>query len=171
MQDTTPLRWRPAPGIRFKVLGLHWRGAAVLAAEVPDDDGRIKGMRPLGGSVNFGETAQAAVIREFREELGIDIRTVGAADYVENLFVHHGAPGHEVIAVFEVVFPEGAYESVDRIAFHEDSGTLCHASWVDPDTLDLPGRPALYPDGLRGIIDRRRQAGGPLKGRPPVTGS
>ncbi|MCB5197921.1 NUDIX domain-containing protein [Loktanella sp. TSTF-M6] len=124
----------------------------MLAAAVPDDDARIKGMRPLGGSVNFGETAQTAVIREFREELGIDVQTIGAADDVENLFVHHGAPGHEIIAVFEVVFPNGAFDGVDRIAFHEDNGTLCHASWVDPDTLELPGGPALYPDGLRGII-------------------
>ncbi|SEQ19670.1 NUDIX domain-containing protein [Loktanella sp. DSM 29012] len=140
MQDTAIHRWRPAAGIRFKALGLHWRGAAMLAAAVPDDDGRIKGMRPLGGSVNFGETAQAAVIREFREELGIDVQTTGAAD------------------------------DVNRIAFHEGNGTLCHASWVDPHTLDLPGGPALYPDGLRGIIKRKQQAGGPMSGRPPVTG-
>ena len=65
--------WRPAQNIRFKVLGLHWRGESVLAAEVPDDTGHVKGVRPLGGSVEFGETAEAALIREFQEELGLKI--------------------------------------------------------------------------------------------------
>ncbi|MBL3576464.1 NUDIX domain-containing protein, partial [Rhodovulum sulfidophilum] len=66
--------WRPASGIRFKALGLHWRGNRLLASEVYEDSGRLKGVRPLGGTVEFGETAQTAVIREFQEELGITVK-------------------------------------------------------------------------------------------------
>jgi hypothetical protein len=69
--------WRPAPRIRVKALGLHWRGDRLLAAEVLDDAGHVKGVRPLGGTVEFGETAEMAVIREFQEELGIVVKTNG----------------------------------------------------------------------------------------------
>lgn len=65
--------WRPPSHIRVKALGLHWRAGKLLAAEVRTDSGRIKGVRPLGGSVEFGETAKEAVIREFKEELGVDV--------------------------------------------------------------------------------------------------
>lgn len=70
----------------MKALGLHWRGDRLLAAEVLDDAGRIKGVHPLGGTVEFGETAEAAVIREFREELGIKVKTHGARFHEEYLY-------------------------------------------------------------------------------------
>ena len=40
---------------------------------VRDDQGNIKGYRPPGGGVEFGETAAEAVQREFTEELGFAI--------------------------------------------------------------------------------------------------
>ena len=73
-------RWRPQDRIRVKALGLHWRDGRLLAAEVTGDSGAIKGYRPLGGSVEFGETARSAVIREFREELGIGISVISATE-------------------------------------------------------------------------------------------
>lgn len=140
--------WRPQPKICFKALGLHWRDGRLLAAEVLDDAGRVKGVRPLGGSVEFGETAQAAVIREFQEELGIDVQVLGPPIFLENIYTHEGQTGHDVMAVYEVAFPPGAFATDTRIAFH-DGEILCHAEWVDIDTLDIPGRPDLYPTGLK----------------------
>ena len=94
--------WRPAPQIRLKALGLHWRGNRLLAAEVLDDAGRVKGVRPLGGSVEFGETTEAAVIREFQEELGITVETIGPPLLLENIFTHEGSVGHEILAIYDV---------------------------------------------------------------------
>lgn len=147
--------WRPHPGIRVKALGLHWRGPRLLVAAVPDDSGRIKGMRPLGGSVEFGESTRDTVIREFREELGIPVEPLGAPIFLETLYTHEGSPGHEILAIYDVGFPPGAFDGVERILFHEDSGTRCEATWVDPATLDLPGRPRLFPDGLKEALARR----------------
>lgn len=141
--------WRPAPRTRFKALGLHWRGDRLLAAEVPDDAGRVKGVRPLGGSVEFGETAEEAVIREFREELGIAVRVLGPPVFMENIYTHEGSPGHEILALFEVAFPAGALADGGRIAFAEDDGTRCCAEWFALEALDLPGLPQLYPAGLK----------------------
>ncbi len=141
--------WRPVPGIRFKALGLHWREGCLLAAEVLDDAGRVKGVRPLGGSVMFGETAEAAVIREFREELGITVEVVGSPVFMENVYTHEGSFGHEVLAIFDVKFADTAFANETRIEFHEDDGTKCFAEWFALGTLDLPHRPRLFPDGLK----------------------
>ncbi len=151
--------WRPQQRIRVKALGLVWRGGKLLAAEVYDDAGRIKGVRPLGGGVEFGETAERAVIREFKEELGIDVTLTGDPFFFENIYVHEGAPGHEVLILFDVVLPDGALSGETRIVFREDHGEPGVAGWFDPDDLDGPGRPELYPAGLKAYLRARRMTG------------
>jgi len=148
--------WRPASRIRFKALGLHWRGGCLLAAEVQDDAGRVKGVRPLGGTVEFGETADAAVIREFQEELGITIKIVGGPAFLENIYSHEGSPGHEILAIFDVTFSQDTFVSQTRIAFREDNGVTCFAQWFSLDALDGPGQPRLYPAGLKAHLLNRR---------------
>lgn len=145
-------KWRPPSHIRVKALGLHWREGRLLAAEVYDDAGRLKGVRPLGGGVEFGEGAQAALIREFKEELGIEVATRGAPVFFENIYVHEGSPGHELLVLFEVVFPPGAFDGLDRIAFREDNGAACVARWFDLHDLDIEGGPELYPKGLKALL-------------------
>jgi len=144
--------WRPHPYIRVVAIGLHWRDGRLLAAEVLDDAGRIKGVRPLGGEIEFGESWQAALVREFREELGIDIRITGEPRVMENIFVHEGATGHEVMFVAEVAFPDGAFSGKEQIDFREDNGDEITARWFDLDELDVEGRPSLYPTGLKDML-------------------
>ncbi len=146
--------WRPAPKIRFKALGLHWRGDRLLAAEVLDDAGRVKGVRPLGGTVEFGETAEAALIREFQEELGILVKPIGPPVFMENIYTHEGSPGHEIVAVFTVDFPADAFLGETRIAVQEEDGGTCFAAWFALDELDLPGAPRLFPEGLKAHLLR-----------------
>jgi hypothetical protein len=56
-------KWRPRASIRVVEIGLHWRAGRLLAAEVRDDAGQLKGVRPLGGGVNFGESWRTAIIQ------------------------------------------------------------------------------------------------------------
>lgn len=144
--------WRPPPRIRVKALGLHWRDGRLLAAEVYDDAGRMKGVRPLGGGIEFGETSKAAVIREFKEELGIDVAIVGEPVFFENIYTHEGSTGHEVLILFDVTFPAGAFDGQDRIPFHEDNGVVGVAGWFDLDELDRQEGPELYPAGLKAYL-------------------
>lgn len=140
----------------MKALGLHWRGDRLLAAEVLDDAGRVKGVRPLGGSVEFGETAEEAVIREFREELGITVDILAPPVFMENIFTHDGSLGHEILAIFTLALPARAFDGQERIAFKEDDGTSCFAEWYPISSLDLPGRPQLYPAGLKAHLLKAR---------------
>lgn len=142
-------KWRPERRIRVKAIGLHWRDGNLLAAEVLNDQGQVKGVRPLGGGVEFGECWQAALVREFKEELGVDVEVIGGPHIMENIYLHEGAAGHEIVFIGEVMFPAEVFAGRDSITFLEDSGVACTARWYDVAKLDLAGGPALYPSGLK----------------------
>lgn len=146
--------WRPQPSIQVKALGLVWRRGQLLASEICEDDGRIKGVRPLGGRLEFGETWHAALIREFREELDVTVKVVGAPFILENIYEHHGALGHEIVFLADVLFPEGAYQDAESITYQEDTGETCRARWFDVDMLEGSGL-ALYPSGLKAKLKER----------------
>jgi 8-oxo-dGTP pyrophosphatase MutT (NUDIX family) len=147
-----PSNWRPPHHVRVKAIGLHWRDRRLLATEVRDAAGRLKGVCPLGGGVAFGERWADALVREFREELGVEIEIAGPPVVLENLYVHNGAPGHEIVFVAEVAFPPDAFPGQDHIRFAEADGTPCIARWYDPADLDRDGGLKLFPDGLKALL-------------------
>lgn len=152
--------WRPRPAIRVVALGLHRRGGGLLAVDVLDDSGRLKGVRPPGGGVRFGERWDDALRREFREELEIEITVSGPPLCIENIYEHHGAVGHEIVLAAEIAFPEGAFAGRDSLTLVEDDGGRHAARWHDLATLDGPG-PALFPAGLRALLTAETRDGRP----------
>lgn len=145
-------QWRPPQHVKVKAIGLHWRDGKLLAAEVYDDHGQLKGVRPLGGGVEFGEPWQTALRREFKEELDVEIEVLGAPHVMENIYTHHGAVGHEVLCIGKVRFSKEAFAGQNVIEFFEDSGAPCTAKWFDLSELDLPQGPALFPSGLKQLL-------------------
>ena len=145
--------WRPPQQIRVKVIGLAWRGDALLAVEVLDDRGRIKGLRPPGGSVAFGETREQALDREFREELGCGVTMTGPWTVFENIYRHEGALGHEIVFAADIRLHDVALYDRDVLRFSEDDGTACNARWLRP--AALPDGAALFPDGLAAALAHR----------------
>jgi ADP-ribose pyrophosphatase YjhB (NUDIX family) len=102
-------------------------------------------VRPLGGSIEFGECAVDAVQREIREELGTELESPELLGVLENRFELDGDLGHEVLFVF--------------------SGTLSHESLYERNEipiLDVPGlnaqwwtpgqSPRLVPDDLTSLL-------------------
>ncbi|NVO27708.1 NUDIX domain-containing protein [Donghicola sp. C2-DW-16] len=140
---------RPQQTIRVKALGLHWRGDRLLVAEVPDDTGAPKGVRPLGGTVEFGESWHDALIREFAEEMGVQARVTGAPQVFENIYTHHGMTGHEVVFAAEVAFDDSGF--ADRFTFAEDNGAVANALWIAPQELRQRGI-ALFPTALGNFL-------------------
>jgi ADP-ribose pyrophosphatase YjhB (NUDIX family) len=61
--------WRPPSIVRPIAIGIVRRGDELLLMVVRSDDGAIKGYRPLGGSIEFGERAAEALKREFSASL------------------------------------------------------------------------------------------------------
>lgn len=140
------MRWRPQPGITIKALGLLRKDNRILAAELIDCHGRVTGVRPLGGTVQFGECASTAVVREFAEDLGVVVTPLGQPLVMENIFEHEGMPGHEIVFIFELYC---AVELPDLIKVCEEDGSCHTALWFDPIALDHPGGLRLFPRGLR----------------------
>src|SRR5262245_41661139 len=108
------MQWRPPERIRAIAIALVYRKAELLVMAVKDDSGAVKGWRPLGGAIEFGESAEEAVTREFLEEIGSPIRCVRQLCVLENLYSHEGARGHEIVFVFEA-------ELVDREGYSSNS--------------------------------------------------
>lgn len=73
----------------------------LLLHEFYDPVAKVHIARSLGGGIDFGETSQAAVIREIKEELGADITDVKLLGILESIFVYEGEPGHEIVFVYD----------------------------------------------------------------------
>jgi ADP-ribose pyrophosphatase YjhB (NUDIX family) len=139
--------WRPPQFIKVKAIGLPIRDGRFLAAEVFMDDGSVKGIRPLGGSIDFGETREEALAREFSEELGTHIKIIGPWTTFENIYRHEGSLGHEIVFAAEIALDDVALYDREEIVFSEDDGTLCHAKWFNLATAATSGF-EVFPTGL-----------------------
>ena len=149
--------WRLQQHIQVKALGLVWRDGLLLASEIYLDDGTVKGVRPLGGRLEFGETWRDALVREFDEELGLAVEVIGKPLVLENIFTHQGVIGHEITFVSDVAFPANAYIEEGPIEYFEDNGEKCLARWYDVTQLDC-GDLELYPNGLKARLQERTKS-------------
>ncbi len=58
-----------------------------------------------GGHIEFGETGRQALVREVKEELGLDAQTGKFLGVVENAFTQHGKPHAEINLVYALEIP------------------------------------------------------------------
>lgn len=65
--------------------------------------------RFLGGGIDFGETSEAALIREFEEEIGAKLIDVEYLTCLDNVFELEGKPKHELIQLFRARFAQDAF--------------------------------------------------------------
>lgn len=134
--------------IEVKALGIPRRDEEILVS-ILDLGERFA--RPVGGSVHFGELASEAVVREFREELSVDVSVEGFIGTIENRFELGGAH-HEVDLVFAVTFDDDRHYERNTMAGHErETDVRYRTVWRTlPDLIaaDVP----LYPEGLETLL-------------------
>jgi len=139
--------WRPSNSISVKAMALIWQDDALLLSEIHDDSGRVTGMRPLGGTVEFGEPWRDALQREFLEELGTRITLLDNYFVMENLYEHHGVTGHEFVFLCHAHFTDSSYYRMDTVIYEINDETMGTAKWVTLDELAAKGL-ELYPGRL-----------------------
>ncbi|MCO8275809.1 NUDIX domain-containing protein [Actinoplanes sp. TRM 88003] len=133
--------------IRPIALAVPRRGDDILVFEA--HDGSF--FRPLGGGIEFGETAEAALRREMREELAVDVEDVRCLGVLENLFHACGRDGHEIVFVFDCRLSDPAVYDRDVVGeVLDDPGTRVLWHPLDSFTADAP----LYPAGLADLLTR-----------------
>jgi 8-oxo-dGTP pyrophosphatase MutT (NUDIX family) len=141
--------WRPRQAVRPVAIGLLRDGDRLLVAEVPNDDGSVKGWRPLGGGIEFGETAEAALRREFREELGAEIEVTGPPMIFENLYDHAGHVGHEIIFAFPIRLLDEAVGAERRFQIR-DNDAVVWVEWIE--TRRFQAGDVLLPAALGALL-------------------
>jgi len=147
----TPRPWRPVDQLRSIAVGIFERDSQILCGPVHADDGTIKGWRPLGGAIHFGERAAEALAREIHEETGQAITDIRPLGVLENLFNHEGAQGHEIVFVLAAQFSNDTLYDADQLAFREGDGPEMTAKWVSL-AKARAGRMRLFPDGLTDLL-------------------
>ncbi len=119
-------------------------GTEVLAGIGRDD---VKGEdfgRIIGGKVEFGETAEFALRREFQEELNTKLEDLSFIKMFENIFTYNGQQGHEVVFVYKGNLTDKTLYQKDLIKV-EDGGQKFDVKWVALDDV-YSGKLKLYPE-------------------------
>ena len=156
------VKWRPANTITVKALALIWQDDALLLSEVYDDAGRVKGMRPLGGTIEFGEPWRDALQREFLEELGAWITLLDNHFVMENIYEHHGVVGHEIVFLCHAHFADSSFYRKDSISYEEHDETPGRAVWMTLEEMSAK-QLDLYPTGLQEKLEKLSSARTPTR--------
>lgn len=126
-------------------------GIETIARGVCVKDGRLLLCRAKGGGstylpgghIEFGETGRAALVREVKEELGVDSSTGSFLGVLENSFIQNGRPHAEVNLVYELKLADGV--DADGLKSCED---WIEFVWQDMDDLESAN---LLPEGFRAL--------------------
>jgi 8-oxo-dGTP pyrophosphatase MutT (NUDIX family) len=107
--------------------------------------------RPVGGGIDFGENSAETVIREVKEELGLQIMNPWYLGTLENIFTSHGRAGHELVQIYCADLPDESWYAQDSITTMESPLKAHHMEWR-PLEFFIKGEAPLYPTGLLELL-------------------
>ena len=111
--------------IRPVVLGIVKKDNKILVNRGSDKVTGEEFYRCIGGGIEFLETSEYALKREFQEELNIDIEVKEFLGISENIFTYHGEKAHELILFYNVSIKNEDYKEEYVV-----DGNV-NARWID----------------------------------------
>ena len=138
---------------RVVALGVIRQDDRIFVGEVYDQECDEVYYRPIGGQVEFGEKGNETVIREMREELGVDVHGVRYLGTIENIFRVEADTGHEIALIYEASFNDEDNYSVLSLPRIDRDDTSRLATWQFLSTFENEDVP-LYPNGLLELLCR-----------------
>ena len=139
---------------KAKTLGILLRDNKILLEELEGkhSKGTGKYYRPIGGTIELGEKSSETIIREFNEEIAVDIIIKSYIGYLENIFNIDGEIGHEIIQIYLVEF-------IDQNLYHKESFKVIegrkttYTKWVSIEEI-MNGKKTLFPNGLTELLEK-----------------
>ena len=155
MMSAAPLAHRDTVfSIYERILGGSRGMVETIARGVCIHDGKVllckaKGGKSTylpGGHIEFGETGAEALVREIKEELGVDSSCGKFLGVVENSFLQHGRPHAEINLVYRLDIPSLQTPNSSLLASQED--------WIEFEWRDITdlGNANLLPTEMIGIV-------------------
>ncbi|CEJ45148.1 NUDIX hydrolase [Umezakia ovalisporum] len=117
--------------IRVLALGLIRDGHRIFVSQGYDPLKQETYYRALGGGVDFGETSQGALQREFQEEIQAELTNIHYVGCIESIFTFNGRQGHEIIQVYQCDFTDTKFYQLESLIFSEPENCQHQALWVD----------------------------------------
>lgn len=130
--------------IRPIVLGVAINNGRLLVSQGYDSKKNNYFYRCIGGGIEFQETSEQALRREFMEELKIEIDIKEFLGICENIFTYEGKAGHELVFFYKIEIPEKYYQ--ERY-FQDEDGDPGEAIWVDIQEFKNRSK-ILYPEEI-----------------------
>lgn len=126
----------------------------ILVSEGFDEVDQSYFYRPLGGGIEYGENAEAAIAREIKEELNAEVENIRLLRVVENIFTYRGRLGHEIVFVFDGKFVDKELYRMGEIdGFEHEANVSFTAKWLSPnEILQKGGR--LVPESLESLLSK-----------------
>ncbi len=109
--------------------------------------------RPLGGGIEFAETGEQALKREFMEEMNAEIKAIAFLKVFENIFTCEGVQGHEIVLLYQAQLQDPMLYSQEEIRCNEADAPFL-AKWVNLECFRTHEK-ILYPDGLPEYLEIR----------------
>ncbi|MGE7919928.1 NUDIX hydrolase [Viridibacillus sp. NPDC093762] len=139
-----------------KSIGIIIKDDKILLEE--QDGKHSKGIglyyRPIGGTIEFGEKSSETIIREYKEEIAVDILLKGYISCLENIFRIDGSIGHEVIQIYLVEFKNVAQYQKESFKVVEGS-KITYAKWISKKDI-IEGKKIIYPNGLHELLLKKK---------------
>lgn len=132
--------------IRPVALAIIRRNDRYLFDQMTDKHRNLSFLRPLGGSIEFGETSHNAIIREIREEIDAEVLSASLLANFENIFVYNNSPMHEIVYLYNVRLKDSSIYNADEVIVNENTSKRI-AKWIDYNDL---AKHTIYP---RQVID------------------
>ena len=109
--------------------------------------------RFLGGGIEFGETSQSALSREFQEEIQATLTEIEYLCCMDNIFTYNGKPKHELVQLFRAKFVEPKFYQLQAKFRLVEGNFIKQAFWLEKAKV-LSGEARLVPESCLKFLEK-----------------